>query len=303
VAGSRRAAFSLIEILVTVALLTVIILGLFAVFNQTQRVFRATMNSTDVLEAGRAINGNLARELEQVTPSDANMINFYAQLINAKPAVQSLPGTTVGRINLLSDVFFLMRDNQSWVGVGYCVRVPDDQGRLWLPETARNNGQLGAGYLYRYSSTLPVLVTNTGFPNVGTAQNPQQIYNDFLAASTPGSSLISNRVCDGVIHFYLRAMDTNGWPIVLSRPPVTTIVTNNPNAPGEVWSCAYYSNAVPAFIQMELGILEPRAFIRYNNLGDATARLNYLKRDDIASRVQIFRQRIPVRNMDPTAFQ
>ena len=35
----------------------------------------------------------------------------------------------------------------------------------------------------------------------------------------------------------------------------------------------------------------------------ATARLNYLQRDDTASRVQLFRQRVPIRNVNPLAYQ
>jgi hypothetical protein len=45
--GSQR--FSLIEIMVTVGLLTFIILGLLLMFNQTQRAFRTGMTQTDVL--------------------------------------------------------------------------------------------------------------------------------------------------------------------------------------------------------------------------------------------------------------
>ena len=39
----RRAAFSLIEIMITSALLSFIVLGLLAMFNQTQRAFRSGM--------------------------------------------------------------------------------------------------------------------------------------------------------------------------------------------------------------------------------------------------------------------
>ena len=37
--------------------------------------------------------------------------------------------------------------------------------------------------------------------------------------------------------------------------------------------------------------------------GDPAARLAYLQRSDIASRIQLFRQRVAVRNFDPTAYQ
>src|SRR6185436_10353272 len=61
-------AFSLIEIMVVVVLLSVIILGLMAMFNQTQRAFKLGMNQTDVLEAGRVGTDLIVREMEQLTP-------------------------------------------------------------------------------------------------------------------------------------------------------------------------------------------------------------------------------------------
>ena len=54
----RRGAFTLIEIMVTVALLSFIILGLMAMFHQTQRAFRNSITQTDVLEGARALNAN-----------------------------------------------------------------------------------------------------------------------------------------------------------------------------------------------------------------------------------------------------
>ena len=66
-AGSR--AFTLLEILVSVALLSFIVLGLFAMFNQTQRAFRMSMTQSDILEAGRAVMEMMPRELEQATMS------------------------------------------------------------------------------------------------------------------------------------------------------------------------------------------------------------------------------------------
>src|SRR5690349_9405531 len=54
-AGFRsRQGFSLIEILVVVALLSVIILGLIAMFHQTQKALLSTTTQVDLLESGRA---------------------------------------------------------------------------------------------------------------------------------------------------------------------------------------------------------------------------------------------------------
>jgi hypothetical protein len=345
VSGCGGNAFSLVEILVTIALLSFIILGLFAVFNQTQRAFRSSLTQTDVLEAGRAVNDILTRDLEQMTPSGAVLpippgrlamygisvtttgANFYAQMIKAAPVVQSLPGGGQFRTNFLQDIFILTRDSQNWVGIGYCVRTQDVSGRLWLPEI--QTGQMGVGSLYRYSATLPITynISPTDAHN-GLRVDPANLCSNFLWACQPGSALISNRVCDGVIHFSLRSFATNGYPIVsdggfriplfrpdpftfpmpLSRFSVVHQATVIPmpilaQYPDNISGCWFWSNAVPAAVELELGILEPRTFARYNSIPVPNARLTYLQRDDVTTRVQLFRQRVPVRNVDPLAFQ
>ena len=309
------AAFSLIEILVTIALLTFIILGLFAMFNQTQRAFTSSMTQSDVLEAGRAATDMLARDLERTTPSYARFAtNFYAQMSGSTPLTQSLPGATppakITRTNFLEDCFMLARSNQTWIGIGYCVRSADAQGRLWPAEAAP--GQAGVGSLYRFTATLPVLYNGVaGDPRNGLPQNPGVLCSNFLYAARPGFAVISNRVADGVIHFRLRAFDTNGWLITHGSPSMrnTDIRTNSLSAsvlPGEVWFYSFYSNAVPAYVDMEFGLLESRTLARYNSIAPAaispTARLAYLQREEISTRVHLFRQRIPVRNVDPAAF-
>src|SRR5439155_24110359 len=65
-----RAAFTLVELLVAVALMSFIVLGLLAMFSQTQRAFRASMTQTDVLESGRIFTDMMARELGQLAPMD-----------------------------------------------------------------------------------------------------------------------------------------------------------------------------------------------------------------------------------------
>ena len=327
-----RHAFTLVEILVTVGLLSFIILGLFAVFNQVQRAFRNSMNEVDRLEAGRAVTELLPREIEQTTPCGFNATTFSAQIIpNSTPLWQYLPGTVspqIQRTNFLEDCFILQRQNQTWIGIGYCVRTNDANGRLWLPESGP--GQLGVGSLYRYTATLPVLYYNinrANDPNNGTVLDPRQLYLAFrnaCAPGTPASLAISNRICDGVIHFYLQASATNGFPIFSDgshtnayfrtnalaglpyssvHPAQTTSDSSYSGYPGNLTGVYFYSNAVPAFVELQLGILEQHAVERYNSMGDPTSRLNYLQRIETASRVNLFRQRIPIRNVNPLAYQ
>jgi hypothetical protein len=313
-------AFTLVEILITVSLLAIITLGLFAVFNQVQRAFRSSMNQVDRLEAGRALTGLIPRELEQTTPCrSTNAVTFYAQVIrNSTPLSQFLPGmsTNTPRMNLLQDCFILQRQNQSWIGIGYCVRTADPAtGLLYLPETGP--GQLGAGSLYRFTASTNVLRGD------GTASDPAQLYRAFANACVPGSpasQTISNRICDGIVHFCLQAYATNGFPIVGNSGRTNAyFLTNtftlgygsvhpaqavaNFNYPGNLAGVLFWSNAVPASVELQFGILEQHAWDRYNALGAPAARLAYLQRDDVTSRIQLFRQRVQIRNVDPSAYQ
>jgi prepilin-type N-terminal cleavage/methylation domain-containing protein len=305
--ANASAGFTLIEILITIALLAFIILGLYGMFTQVQRAFRQSMSQVDLLEAGRAVTEMIPRELEQITPARfpyPNGVNFFAYVPASTPLTQPLPGSAILRTNLFQDCFLLLRDNQNWVGVGYCVRTNDAAGRLWLPECGAN--QMGAGSLYRFTATLPVLYNSSAAdPRNGLALDPSQLYLDFVSACASGSAasrVISNRICDGVIHFRFRAYDTNGW-LITSNLFAATDIRHSTIAPGEIGLYKFCSNAVPASVEMELGIVDQHTWERYNSIPAPAARLAYLQRSDISSRVQLFRQRIQIRNVDPVAYQ
>jgi hypothetical protein len=291
------------------------------------------MNQVDQLEAGRAVTEMLPREIEQIIPSGylyPTGFNFYVRMPTPSPSTptptpltQWLPGSTpIRRTNLLEDCFMLLRQNQTWIGIGYCVRTNDAAGRLYLPESGP--GQMGVGSLYRFVASTNV-IQNNGLPS-----DPTQLAKAFANACVPGtpeSMLISNRICDGIIHFHFRAFATNGFPIVsdgtrtnafyrtdgLSIPPRYGTVrpakavppTPNRTYPDNLAELYFYGNAVPASVEMEFGILEQQALDRYNSIGTPAARLNYLQSADyyLSSRVHLFRQRIPIRNVDPLAYQ
>jgi len=322
--GIRRSskAFSLIEILVTVALLSFIILGLFAMFNQTQRAFRASMTQTDVLESARAVTDMLAREFGQLTPSRANAINYYAQFVDAVPLTQKLPGSAQTRTYYLQDCFILTRKEQDWKGIGYCVRIRDADGRLWPAQIA--SGRAGVGSLYRFEETMPILYSGPpGDVRNGLPQDPGLLFQRFQFACRPGYNIISNRICEGVVHFQVRAFATNGFPIVSDGLTTNAVFQTNAaysasydygvmrqaavrrraGYPDGLNLCYSWSNAVPAGLELELGILEPRILARYNSIQDAVARRNYFQREDLSTRVHLFRQRVPILNVDPAAFQ
>lgn len=278
----RRRAFSLIELLVVVALLSIIILGLLLMFNQTQKAFRTGMAQVDVLESGRAATEMLSRELLQMTPAnsyrsnDVNYgVSFYVGLPNYTPLRQPLPGSSTPaeeRENLLEEMFFLTRYNRTWAGIGYLVTPPNE----------------GVATLYRYYGT------NSPDPR-SPAHDPGMLFESYRNASLTNMS----RIIDGVVHFKVRAYDTNG--VWIDRV-LNLNITNIPPvyAFGEVRDLRFYSNAVPAFVEFELGILEQRTLERAKSIPVA-ARRAYLEKQ--AGRVHLFRMRVPIRNVDPTAYQ
>ena len=59
-------------------------------------------------------------------------------------------------------------------------------------------------------------------------------------------------------------------------------------------------------MEIELGMLEERTIQRAESLPDLTpvwARSNYLAQSQQAGKLHLFRQRFPIRNVDPSAYQ
>ncbi len=309
--GVVEAAFSLIEILVTIALLSFIILGLLSMFTQTQKAFTGAMKQVDIMEAGRAITDQLVRELSQITPSRMpDTVNFFAQasaVSATAPLLQELPGATDGlgnkisRTNIIQKFFFVSQVNQDWIGTGY--EVISDQGE-------------GAGTLYRFTTNR-------------TKWTAYLMSRDFTNAPLTNLS----RIAEGIVHLRVRAFATNGFPIVpLTGPARVQIPYNgligltngfatlspflsnqfavvkgsanlfNNNLPDQP-DYYFWSNAVPAYLELELGVLEPKTFERFKAIGpgNAAAQREYLAGH--VAQVHLFRQRIPIRNVDFRAYQ
>ncbi|HEX7619248.1 MAG TPA: prepilin-type N-terminal cleavage/methylation domain-containing protein, partial [Verrucomicrobiae bacterium] len=148
-----RAAFTLIEVMVVVVLLSLIVLALMAVFNSTQAAFRASVTQAGVLESGRATMDLMTSDLRAMAPSRgvgynvASAVNFYANTnLNEQPLIQPMVGGGSQRTNVLEFFFILSRGNQNgvptWYGVGYAV----------------TNGPSGSLYsLYRFATNRPVV--------------------------------------------------------------------------------------------------------------------------------------------------
>jgi hypothetical protein len=283
------AAFTLVEIMVVMILLSVIVLGLMAMFNQTQRAFRAGMAQTDQMEGGRMFTDLLVRDLQQITPTrQTNGMNFFAQVPSYVPLQQKLPASSLSRVDLFQDLFFTSRYNQTWSGIGYYVRTNP---------AFRTNMAL-VGTLYRFETNVPI--------SLMAGDNSLMPYVAYLNST---NRLNISKVLDGVVEFRVHCYDLNGMLLTNYSPSITnkfvTIinsadVSGGPIAPGEVLFYGFSNNIVPAYVEVQVGVLEPAVLKRYKSIPDPITASNFLASH--AGNVQLFRQRVAVRNVDPSAY-
>jgi hypothetical protein len=288
-----------VEVLVVVVLMSFIILALMAVFNSTQSAFRSSITQTDVLEGGRAAMGLMKSDLESMAPSfgQSNQpaadgystvpVNFYANTnfyqyqFGSTPLVQSLAGSGYLRTNVLEEFFILTRQNTTWTGTGYVV------------DTTSTNY---FNPLYRFTATA----------NVSARNMPWGLYTNFFANTalpvSPANTNLSH-LMDGVVHLTVRAYDRNGLWMTNGYPFGYTNFARNVWFSGPAWGeVGFYmfSNTLPASVEIQLGMLEDRTLQRAQSISGLT-QSNYLA--GRAGQIHLFRQRIPIRNVDPSAYQ
>ncbi len=260
-AGQR--AFSLLEIMVAVALLALIIVGLLAMFYQVQRAFRSGTAQVDVMEGGRAATSLIVRETQEAIAVQLEPITNMAVVLpvvdlnnNPAPATgsqQALPGGDT-RQNFLRDFFFVSKMNDEWVGTAYRI----------------SNAVSGVGTLYR-------LVERQ------TTNNPWFFASNF-AIATPYNNTNFRRVMDGVVHFTVHLYDANGWIILPAN-----------NAYPSDLGYAVTNGMLPAYVDVELAILEPTPLEKFRYRYDANPVQAGTYLANQAARTHVFRQRVPIR--------
>ena len=142
-------AFTLIEVLVVVTLLSFIVIALMAVFNATQKAFRASVTQSDVLEGGRAVMDLMTEDLKGMTASDGiatsrqrsdangeflrRQLRYYRRCIIRWLVLSWHPSRT----NMLENFFILSSGNNNgvptWYGTGYAVITNTPDGSTLYP--------------------------------------------------------------------------------------------------------------------------------------------------------------------------
>lgn len=282
----NKNAFSLIEVLMVVTLLSLIIFALMEVFNSTQRAFRSGVTQTDLLETSQAAMGLVASDLKLMAPSGfSDGVNFYAgNYQNYKLLEQPLVGSSAIRTNALQSIFILSRGSiahhDSWIGIGYTVYL------------STNSTQYGLYSLYRFATNFPV--NSSPAPNWPNSV-PNFIYNvcfvNFLIAPT-NYSLIMN----GVIGFTAKAFGPTGSLLDTNTPNVATNASVYSGEGNSIFSFQF-TNTMPSTAEIEMTVLEDNVLKHAMGLNapgqfpwDNAGEWNYLQQS--AGRAHVFRQRI-----------
>jgi prepilin-type N-terminal cleavage/methylation domain-containing protein len=312
--GRAARAFTLLEVMVAVAIMGVIVMALYAVFNQTQRALRTNANQTDVMEGGRFAMALLVSDLRSLTAAgvtpETNFISTLSPAINVPmlsalqndlysryyvggrpadwggyvPVVQALNVRNERRTNVLGEVFLHSRTGARSSGVVY--RVLNARG--------------GVGTLARYAYEHP---------------------NRFVAPGTLSAACLLQpaasfaQVLDGIVHFRVQAYDPLGYPMTAlnrgwygdlagtSHPNlgyrlgVDLMLEPDPRVATESL-VMFRSNALPAAIEVEIGILDPESLAQFRALPEGSV---FAERflSNRAAQVQLFRQRIPIWQAPP----
>lgn len=274
--SAASSALTVMEMMVSVSLLAIIILGLYAMFDQTHRAFKAGTSQVDIMEGGRAAMDLLTRDLEQLSPSGIPYgTNFYAASIPVTLGERQEVMPDFYRTNILDEFFFLTRFQDKVTGIGYKI------ARGETNQSSQVLYQNGVGALYRFS-------TNINYRQLTS--------NNLVQAFQRAGTNELQRVTDNVIHLRLKVFDTNGWELTYrsNRFQASANVTLRQDfVPGET-QFAFLSNALPASVEIELGILDPAAAEHARSIPDPAASRKYLLKQ--GNKVHLLRQHIPVRN-------
>jgi type II secretory pathway component PulJ len=259
----RRAALTLLEMMVAVTLLAMIMVGLLAMFHQTQKALHAVNAQSDVFENARGAIQMLSRDLTDMQSFNSpGVTNFhFAETLFAGFDV-TLPRSPADIVvsNRFYEAFWLTRGNDEWSGVGYFV----------------DGAATSVGTLYRFSVS-------------GREHSVSNYFPAFLGAAVPGSlSPTVHRVSDGIVNFRIQAVypqSTGGTNPIVTFVPTTAF--------------DFGTNDLPAYVDVELGVLEPNTLKQVQSImadpGFDQKVVDSFLREHVGN-IHYFRQRVPIRN-------
>jgi prepilin-type N-terminal cleavage/methylation domain-containing protein len=329
-------AFSLIEVLLAVSIMSVIVFGLFSMFNQTQKALLATSKQVDILGSGRVAIDLLVDDIQQaqapglpllsvLSPGTAelpHMLGTVERRFQYQPILQKridhTPQMPSLWTNILQNVFFLTQSNQNWVAKGFF--FSPNNSLVASPDTV----SLGFGTLFRFAAPNADLQqanpAQRFFPKRrlthGLLNNLWEQYNqvqtvDLTQVTNPVFNATVSPLIEGVVHFKLQPIDSDGRPMLyytnynaassainLAYPQ--TILEREETSVGVLLGQTryrFYGDSLPAFMELELGVLDPEVLVRVKSMPNLDAARQFL--EDKPEAVHLFRRMIPLSTAKP----
>jgi prepilin-type N-terminal cleavage/methylation domain-containing protein len=299
----RVSGFSLLEVLVAVGLMSILVLALYSMFDQTQKALRANAGQSDVSEAGRAAMELVTRDVEKAWASRVPAVTNNLVIRRTYPAsVVNGVGDDFTRDSAFHEVFLLCQPDVG-VSPGFGLFVAEENNPL-----QRVTNAIGTLYRYEVSGGSPVLdsngnrlgaVANFAPPTLVRPGTAFRTFDNFWREFDRPDATVrtsASRLIDGVVFFRVFAYAASG--VVLDR---TVTLTNDIPADvvpffrsgPDVENLTTFGNAaLPSAVEVELGIMPPRLLAQFRSLLPSL-QAGFLARN--FANILVFRQRIALR--------
>ena len=316
-------AFTLLELMVAVSVMTLVIYTLYALFNQTQMALRKNAAQVDVNEGGRAAMEMIVRELSQMETSGYPAITDPRTLLTYSGSKSFHSRITPGNSALLlayqSDALTPEGDDED-LAEGFRTNILQDftfTGRgasgFFVTSYRVIGATNGIGTLARYQTNGTLRVTAPGQALLNKTELFNRFFFDPIVSAT---NSLFEPIADGVIHFRISPYDQLGRPLghgslyynplglnlerlgaagqalyqVATNRPVDGTLMQDLDGHSQV----QFYGALPEYFDLEMAVVEPQVLKQVRALPKAM-QANYLGRQ--IGRVTLFRQRVPIRDM------
>ncbi len=291
-----RSAFTLVEMMLVVALTLVIVLTIVKAFDVTQKAFIKSLAQTDLLENGRGTISLISSDLSRIRSiewQDGTGIARPSILVtNVTQQAMNLdyptsPGSAAKQQFYFQDLFFLKEFRRDWEAVAYRVAFTN-----------------GVGSLYRLQVNPPTRTPDASFYRLALLDNIQRNnistldYNN-LAASVPPP--VVSLMAEGVVHFEINLYNQNG--ILLENltnsvvgDQIPPFVAQQRNLGNGVQDVDYVVNGpnIPSFVELVMGVMGPKLREQYAGILSPDLAADFLQRE--SGNIQLFRTMFPIRN-------
>ena len=201
-----RRAFTLVELLVSMVVLSIIVAAIAGLSNSTAQIWSGGERTVENNQTGRAMLEIIARELSQAVvssrlpfvqnptmPTDANQRTSNGITADSIFWVAPLSSTNSGNL----------------CEIGYYLTNTFELKRFFVPPSDAAN--------YKVLTATPTdytpRPTGSGGANGHDHASAALWVTDFITAKDSSNRLVSNTVASGVLNLFIRCLDINGDPI------------------------------------------------------------------------------------------